>query len=91
MLFFSRHAGDRKKPDYYRLSSLILLHPKLGSLRTEILLRPKLGFQDFSGLKKGLKTFLVLRLQFFKSLRPSKVKTKTALAKAKTKTLKKWS
>jgi len=39
--------------------------------------------------KKGHKTILVLRPQFFKSLRLSKVKTKTALAK--TKTLKKWS
>jgi len=40
--------------------------------------------------KKGLKTFLVLRPQFFKSLRPSKVKTKskTALAKTKIKTSK---
>jgi len=38
--------------------------------------------------KKGLKT-LVLRLQFFKFLRSSEVKTKTALAK--TKTSKKWS
>jgi len=34
-------------------------------------------------------TFLVLWLQFFKSLSPSKVKSKTALAK--TKTSKKWS
>jgi len=41
--------------------------------------------------KKGPKTFLVLRLQFFKSLRPSKVKTKTKTALAKTKTSKKWS
>jgi len=38
--------------------------------------------------KKGLKTFLVLRPQFFKSLRSSKDKTKTALAKTKTKTSK---
>jgi len=37
------------------------------------------------------KTFLVLRPKFFKSLRPSKIKTKTALAKTKTKTSKKWS
>jgi len=38
--------------------------------------------------KKGLKTFLVLKPQIFKSLRPSKVKVKTALDK--TKTSKKW-
>jgi len=41
------------------------------------------------GLKKGLKTFLVLKPQFFKSLRSSMVKTKSALAKIKTS--KKWS
>jgi len=54
------YAGNRKNPDCYRLSSQVLLHPKL-------------RFLDFLGLK----TFLVLRPQFFKSLRPSKVKTKT--------------
>jgi len=25
------HAGNRKKPDYYLLSSQVLLYPKLGS------------------------------------------------------------
>jgi len=39
----------------------------------------------------GLKTFLVLRPQFFKSLRPSRVKIKTKTALTKIKTLKKWS
>jgi len=27
----ANHAGNRKKPAYYRLSSQVLLHPKLGS------------------------------------------------------------
>jgi len=27
---FACHAGNQKKPDYYLLSSQVLLHPKLG-------------------------------------------------------------
>jgi len=34
--------------------------------------------------KKGLKTFLFFRPQFFKTSRPSKAKTKTAFAKTRT-------
>jgi len=42
------HAGimpvTEKNPDYYWLSSQVLLHPKFRILKTEIWLRPKLGF-----------------------------------------------
>jgi len=74
------HTGitpvTEKKTAYCRLSSQVLLHPKL-------------GFWDLLGLKKVLKTFLVLRLKFFKSLRPSKAKTKQD--QDQNQDLKKWS
>jgi len=57
------HAGNRKKPAYYRLSSQVLLHPwNLASSKIRI-------FRS----KKGLKTFLVLRPS-----KTALVKTKTS-------------
>jgi len=60
----------------------------LASSNIRILKGLKKVLKSFWSKNCSLKTFLVLRLQFFKSLRPSKVKTKTVLAK--TKTSKKW-
>jgi len=44
ILVLPSHASNRKKPDYYWLSSQVLLHPKLRILRTEIWFCPKFEF-----------------------------------------------
>jgi len=95
MPVFPSHAGIMpvtKKKAYYRLSSQVLLHPKLGSLDLKFGFKRFLVVQNFLNLvsskirilrsfrsMKGLKTFLVLRPQFFKTSRPSKSKNKTKI------------
>jgi len=73
--------ATEKKPAYYRLSSQVLLPPKIRILASEIWLRPKLGFLGLLGLKKGLKDFFGLKTSIFQIL-----KSKTSKNDLKTKT-----